>query len=78
MPGMDEAAGKVFGVSGRLGEPASWVADELRDPGFSTPLGLLYFGLNSQAERQPAARRSGGLLEASSAFWLLLSHAIRS
>jgi cell division protein FtsA len=58
---MDEAAGKVFGAPGRLGEPASWVADELRDPGFSTPLGLLYFGLNSQAEHRPAARRSGGL-----------------
>jgi cell division protein FtsA len=63
MPGMDEAAGKVFGVPGRLGEPASWVADELRDPGFSTPLGLLYFGLNSQADRRPAARRSNGILQ---------------
>jgi cell division protein FtsA len=62
MPGMDEAAGKVFGVPGRLGESASWVADELRDPGFSTPLGLLYFGLNSQTERGPSARRSDGIL----------------
>jgi cell division protein FtsA len=57
MPGMDEAAGKVFGVPGRLGELASWVADELRDHGFSTPLGLLYFGLNSQTDRVPATRR---------------------
>jgi cell division protein FtsA len=63
MPGMDEAAGKVFGVPGRLGEPAAWVADELRDPGFSTPLGLLYFGLNSQAERPAAAGRSNGILQ---------------
>jgi len=62
MPGMDEAAGKVFGVTGRLGEPAPWLTDELRDPGFSTPVGLLYFGLNSQAERLPAARRTNGLL----------------
>jgi cell division protein FtsA len=63
LPGMDEAASKVFGVPGRLGEPASWVSDELRDPGFSTALGLLYFGLSSHAERVPGARRSGGLLQ---------------
>ena len=44
-------------MPGRLGELASWVADELRDHGFSTPLGLLYFGLNSQTERVLAARR---------------------
>ena len=62
MPGMDEAAGKVFGVPGRLGELASWVADELRDHGFSTPLGLLYFGLNSQTDRVPVARRPDSIL----------------
>jgi cell division protein FtsA len=62
MPGVDEAAGKVFGLPGRLGEAASWVADELRDPGFSTPLGLLYFGLNSQTDRVPAARHSDSIL----------------
>jgi cell division protein FtsA len=62
MPGMDEAAGKVFGVPGRIGESASWVADELRDPSYSTPLGLLYFGLNSQTERVPAGRRQDGIL----------------
>ncbi len=63
MPGLDEAAAKVFGVTGRIGEPPQWVADELRDPGFSTPVGLLYFGLNSQSERLPAARQSNGLLQ---------------
>jgi len=63
LPGMDEAAGKVFGVPGRLGEAPSWVSDELRDPGFSTVLGLLYYGLNAQAERISAARRSGGFLQ---------------
>jgi cell division protein FtsA len=62
MPGMDEAAGKVFGVPGRLGELASWVADELRDHCFSTPLGLLYFGLNSQTERGAGARRPDSIL----------------
>jgi cell division protein FtsA len=63
LPGMDEAASKVFGVPGRLGEAPSWVSDELRDPGFSTVLGLLYYGLNAQAERTSAARRSGGFLQ---------------
>lgn len=63
LPGMDEAASKVFGVPGRLGEAPSWVSDELRDPGFSTVLGLLYYGLNAQAERISAARRSGGFLQ---------------
>jgi cell division protein FtsA len=63
LPGIDEAASKVFGVPGRLGGPPSWVSDELRDPGFSTALGLLYFGLSSQAERAPGTRRSGGIFQ---------------
>jgi cell division protein FtsA len=63
LPGMDEAVGKIFGVPGRLGEAPAWVSDELREPGFSTVLGLLYYGLNAQAERTSAARRSGGFLQ---------------
>jgi cell division protein FtsA len=63
LPGIDEAASKVFGVPGRLGGPPSWVSDELRDPGFSTALGLLYFGLSAQAERAPGTRRSGGIFQ---------------
>jgi cell division protein FtsA len=63
LPGIDEAASKVFGVPGRLGGPPPWVSDELRDPGFSTALGLLYFGLSSQAERAPGTRRSGGIFQ---------------
>jgi cell division protein FtsA len=63
LPGMDEAVGKIFGVPGRLGEAPAWVSDELREPGFSTVLGLLYYGLNAQADRTSAARRSGGFLQ---------------
>ena len=63
LPGMDEAVGKVFGVPGRLGEAPAWVSDDLRDPGFSTVLGLLYYGLDAQAERTSAARRSGGFFQ---------------
>lgn len=62
LSGLDEAAGKVFGVPGRLGDAPAWVADELRDPSYSTVLGLLYYGLNSQAAQASAARRGGGFL----------------
>jgi cell division protein FtsA len=63
LPAMDEAAAKVFGVPGRLGEAPSGVAEELRDPGYSTALGLLYYGLNSQADHASAARRTGGFFQ---------------
>lgn len=62
LSGLDQAAAQVFGVPARLGEAPPWVADELRDPGFSTVLGLLHYGLSARAEREPI-RRSGGLLD---------------
>ena len=55
--GIDEAAAKVFGVQARLGEAPSWVAENLRDPGFSSVLGLLQYGLSSRAEAASAPRR---------------------
>jgi len=61
LPGFEEAAAKVFGIPGRLGEAPAWVSDELRDPGYSTVLGLLYYGLQAQAEQASAAHRTGGL-----------------
>jgi hypothetical protein len=39
------------------------VNENLRDPGFSTALGLLYYGLASQAERMAPARRKRGFLQ---------------
>jgi cell division protein FtsA len=62
LPGIAEAAAKVFGVTARLGEAPGYINENLRDPGFSTALGLLYFGLNSSAEAAAAnsnRRRSG-------------------
>lgn len=50
LPGMDEAAARVFGVQARLGEAPGWVADNLRDPGFSSVLGLLQYGLSSRTD----------------------------
>lgn len=57
LPGIDEAAAKVFGVQARLGEAPAWVNENLRDPSFTTVLGLLYFGLNAQSERAAPRRR---------------------
>jgi cell division protein FtsA len=62
LSGLDEAAGKIFGVPGRLGEAPSWVTEELRDPGYSTALGLLWYGLQVQRDRTAGGRQSGGLL----------------
>ena len=57
-----EAAAKVFGTPAHLGETPAWVAENLRDPGYNTALGLLYYGVSAQNERGPAPRRSGGFL----------------
>ncbi len=62
LAGIAEAAAKVFGVPARLGETPSWVAENLRDPGSNTALGLLYYGLSAQNERPPPTRRGGGFL----------------
>lgn len=62
LSGLDEMAAKVFGAPARVGEAPAWVADELRDPAFSTALGLLYYGLSSQAEPSASARRNDGFL----------------
>jgi cell division protein FtsA len=58
LPAITEAAAKVFGTSARLGEAPSWIGENLRDPGYSTALGLLHFSLNAQADRATAPRRS--------------------
>ncbi|MFT3867435.1 MAG: cell division protein FtsA [Nibricoccus sp.] len=62
LPGIAEAAAKVFGTTARLGETPGYINENLRDPGFSTALGLLYFGLNSSAEAAASSsrRRSAG------------------
>lgn len=62
LPGIAEAAAKVFGVPAHLGETPSWVDEKLRDPANHTALGLLYYGLQAQNERTAAGRRRGGLL----------------
>lgn len=62
LPGIAEAAAKVFGVPAHLGEPPSWVNENLRDPSYHTALGLLYYGVSAHAEKLAPSRRSGGFL----------------
>jgi cell division protein FtsA len=62
LPALAECAAKVFGSPARLGEAPTWVADNLRDPGYHTALGILYYGVISQGAGASAARRKGGFL----------------
>lgn len=62
LPALAECAAQVFGVPARLGEAPSWVNENLRDPGFHTALGTLYYGVSALSERASTARRKGGFL----------------
>ncbi|HZZ59238.1 MAG TPA: cell division protein FtsA [Opitutaceae bacterium] len=59
LPAMAECAAKVFGAPAHLGEAPSWMKEQLREPGYHTALGLLYYGVQSQAERSASRRRPG-------------------
>lgn len=58
LPAIDEAASRVFELSARVAELPLWVNENLRDPAYSTVLGLLHYGLNSHAETS-VPRRQG-------------------
>lgn len=62
LPGIEEAASRVFGLPARRGESPSWVKEELRDPMFSTVLGIYQFGLRAAHEHATPVRRKAGLL----------------
>ncbi len=62
LAGITDAAAKVFGVPAHLGEAPTWVSENLRDPGYHTALGLLYYGVAAQKEKHANARRSHGFL----------------
>ncbi len=63
LPGITEAAGKVFGMSAHLGEASSGVSETLRDPSYSTVLGLLHYGLNARSEVPVHARKGTSLFK---------------
>jgi len=62
LPGIEDAAARVFGVPARIGAPRIDVTEKLRDPAYSTALGLLHQGLSQQIDdaSAPAARSLGG------------------
>jgi cell division protein FtsA len=62
LPGLAECAAKVFGVPAHLGETPSWVAENLREPGYQTALGLLYYGVTAPSDEPASRRRRGGFL----------------
>jgi cell division protein FtsA len=62
LPALAECASKVFGAPARLGEAPSWVAENLRDPGYHTALGILYYGVSSLGSSGSTNRRKGGFL----------------
>jgi cell division protein FtsA len=61
LPGIEEAASRVFGLPSRQGEAPAWVKDELKDPMFSTVLGIYQFGLRAAHEHASPVRRKPGL-----------------
>jgi cell division protein FtsA len=62
LPALAECASKVFGAPARLGEAPSWVNENLRDPGYHTALGILYYGVSSLSDNATATRRKSGFL----------------
>jgi cell division protein FtsA len=62
LPAIAEAAAKSFGVAAHLGEVPVTIDERLRDVGYHTSLGLLYYGVSAQHEKFPAAPRGHGLL----------------
>ena len=62
IPGIAETAAKVFGVPAHLGETPAWITENLRDPGYNTALGLLYYGVTANHDKLAAQRRGSGFL----------------
>jgi len=62
LPGIEEAAARVFGLPSRRGEAPGWVKEELQDPSYSTVLGVFQFGLRNSHDQVLPVRRKGGLL----------------
>lgn len=59
LPHVASVASDVLGVTARVGENPAWVREDLREPEYSTVLGLLYYGLTAQRARYEEATRKG-------------------
>ena len=70
--GRTEGAGGVAAwAAGRIrarllanqAEAPAWVTENLRDPGYHTAMGVLYYGVTARGDKSSApARRTGGLI----------------
>lgn len=60
--GIDSVAKDIFGVEVRLGDNPSWACDNLRDPEYSTVLGLLNYALRSKEKRGVLKVKKSGIL----------------
>jgi cell division protein FtsA len=61
LPKIVDVAASVFGVDARVGENPAWVREDLREPEYSTVLGLLYYGLTAQ-QTDESVRANGGII----------------
>jgi cell division protein FtsA len=62
LPGIADAAARIFDLPTHLGEMPPGVDEKLREPAHSTVLGLLHFGLQNRSTPQPRHNRGRGLL----------------
>jgi cell division protein FtsA len=61
LPAIAKCATNVFVTHARLGEPFPQVHENLRDPGYHTALGILYYGFSAGIEPVSDRRRAGSL-----------------
>lgn len=59
LAGIDESARRNLGLDARVSDGPFGVAPDLRNPGYSTALGLLHYALNGQEDKNQSAKPSG-------------------
>ncbi|MBE36285.1 MAG: cell division protein FtsA [Opitutaceae bacterium] len=62
IPAIAEPASSVFQVPVHLGDPPVSIVGELRDPGTTTAIGTLYYGIYSRSDRGVMRRKKSSLL----------------
>jgi len=63
LPDIAESAASIFQVPVHLGDPPVSIVGELRDPGTTTAIGTLYYGIYSRADRGVMRRKKRSLLD---------------
>ncbi|MGJ8653501.1 MAG: cell division protein FtsA [Opitutaceae bacterium] len=68
LTGIDEAAQRVLGLEARISDGSADVSDELRQPEYSTVLGLLHYALTGQDSAQQETEKPSNFLRKLSGF----------